>query len=46
MRYKNIIFDFGNVIGKFKGDYILGKFASTPEDLIFLLMPSSKTGQL
>ena len=32
MRYKNIIFDFGNVIGKFKGDYILGKFASTPED--------------
>ena len=32
MKYKNIIFDFGNVIGKFKGDYILGKFASTPED--------------
>lgn len=32
MKYKNIIFDFGNVIGKFKGDYILGKFTSTPED--------------
>ena len=32
MKYKNIIFDFGNVIRKFKGDYILGKIASTPED--------------
>lgn len=36
MKYKNIIFDFGNVIGKFKGDYILGKFASTPEDFDIL----------
>ena len=44
MRYKNIIFDFGNVIGKFKGDYILGKFASHRKIMIFLLMPSLKTG--
>lgn len=32
MKYKNIIFDFGNVIGKFDGRYLLKQFSSSPED--------------
>lgn len=32
MKYKNIIFDFGNVIGKFNGMYILKQFCESEED--------------
>lgn len=32
MKYKNIIFDFGNVIGRFDGRYILQQFCSSEED--------------
>lgn len=32
MKYKNIIFDFGNVIGKFDGEYIVRQFCSSDED--------------
>lgn len=32
MNYKNVIFDFGNVIGKFDGRYILEQFCSSRED--------------
>ena len=33
MKYKNIVFDFGNVIGKFDGHYILRQFCSSEQDL-------------
>ena len=36
MKYRNIIFDFGNVIGKFDGHYILRQFCSSEQDLEFL----------
>ena len=36
MKYKNIVFDFGNVIGRFDGRYILGHFCSSEEDLQIL----------
>ncbi len=32
MRYQNIIFDFGNVIGRFDAHHILGQFCSSDED--------------
>lgn len=32
MKYRNIIFDFGNVIGKFDGEFIMKQFCSTDED--------------
>lgn len=32
MKYKNIVFDFGNVIAKFDGRYILEQFCSSGED--------------
>lgn len=32
MKYKNIIFDYGNVIGKFDGNYIMRQFCSSEED--------------
>ena len=32
MKYKNIIFDFGNVVGRFDGRYILEQFCSSEED--------------
>lgn len=32
MKYRNIIFDFGNVIGKFDGKYIMEQFCSSEED--------------
>ena len=32
MKYKNIVFDFGNVIGRFDGRYILEHFCSSEED--------------
>lgn len=32
LKYKNIIFDFGNVIATFDEDYILGKFCDNKED--------------
>lgn len=37
MKYKNIVFDFGNVIGKFDGKYILSRFCSTQQDMDILL---------
>ena len=37
MKYKNIVFDFGNVIGKFDGNYILKQFCPSPEDMDILL---------
>lgn len=36
MIYKNIIFDFGNVIGRFNGDYILRQFCDSEEDRAIL----------
>lgn len=36
MKYKNIVFDFGNVIGKFDGRYILSQFCSSEQDLELL----------
>lgn len=36
MKYKNIVFDFGNVIGKFDGDYILKQFCSSQKDIEIL----------
>lgn len=32
MKYKNIVFDFGNVIVKFNDEQVLGSFCSTSED--------------
>ena len=32
MRYKSIVFDFGNVIGKFDGRYILHQFCANDQD--------------
>ena len=39
MKYKNIIFDFGNVIGRFDGRYILEHFCSSEEDYRILSGP-------
>ena len=36
MRYKNIVFDFGNVIGSFDADYILGQYVHSEEDFTIL----------
>lgn len=36
MNYKNLVFDFGNVIGWFKTDYILKQFCSNEEDIPLL----------
>ena len=36
MKYKNIIFDFGNVIGKFDGKYIMKQFCESEEDCALL----------
>ena len=36
MKYKNIVFDFGNVIGIFDGHYILRQFCSSEQDLELL----------
>ncbi len=32
MKYKNVVFDFGNVIGRFDGNYILEQFCPSKED--------------
>ena len=37
MKYKNMIFDFGNVIGKFNGMYILKQFCESEEDCQLLV---------
>lgn len=39
MKYKNIVFDFGNVIGKFNGRDLVKHFSSCEEDqeLLFTL---------
>ena len=36
MRYKNIVFDFGNVIGSFDADYILDQYVHIKEDFTIL----------
>lgn len=36
MKYKSIVFDFGNVIGKFDGHYIMEHFCSDESDIQFL----------
>lgn len=36
INYKNVVFDFGNVIAKFDEDYILGQFCESTEDLPIL----------
>lgn len=36
LHYKNIVFDFGNVLGSFDEDYILRQFCSDPADLPLL----------
>ena len=37
VKYKNIVFDFGNVIGKFDGNFILEQFCSSREDMELLI---------
>ena len=37
MKYKNIVFDFGNVIGRFSGRGLLRDFCSDEKDIDFLL---------
>lgn len=32
MKYKNIVFDFGNVIGRFDGRYMMEQFCDTKDD--------------
>ena len=32
LKYKNIVFDFGNVIAAFDEDSILDQFCNSPED--------------
>ena len=32
MKYKNIVFDFGNVIGRFDGRYMMEQFCDTEDD--------------
>ena len=36
MKYKNIVFDFGNVIGRFDGKAILSEFCPYEEELDYL----------
>lgn len=36
MKYKNIVFDFGNVIGRFDGKAILSEFCPHEEELDYL----------
>ena len=36
MKYKNIVFDFGNVLGTFDPDYILKQFCDAEEDFSLL----------
>ena len=36
MKYQNIVFDFGNVIGSFNADYILGQYVHSKEDFNIL----------
>lgn len=36
MNYKNIVFDFGNVVGSFDADYILKHYVDTQEDFQIL----------
>ena len=35
MNYKNIIFDFGNVVGSFDANYILNHYVDNKKDLEF-----------
>lgn len=37
MNYKNVVFDFGNVIGRFDGRYMLEQFCPSPKDCDLLL---------
>ncbi|OUN35288.1 HAD family hydrolase [Lachnoclostridium sp. An76] len=37
MKYKNVVFDFGNVIGRFDGRYMLEQFCQSPKDCDLLL---------
>ena len=32
MKYKNIVFDFGNVVGRFDGRYLLSRYCSSEAD--------------
>lgn len=45
MKYKNIIFDFGNVLGTFDPDYILKQFCDSPEDFPILYDAAFKNWQ-
>ena len=36
MKYKNIVFDFGNVLGTFDPDYVLGNYQPSKEDFAIL----------
>lgn len=45
MKYKNIIFDFGNVLGTFDPDYILKQFCDSPEDFPILYDAAYKNWQ-
>lgn len=36
MKYKNVVFDYGNVIGKFDGRYMLGQFCESEKDCSLL----------
>ena len=38
MKYKNIVFDFGNVIGKFNGRDLVKHFSSCEEGMILTMV--------
>ena len=41
VKYKNIVFDFGNVIGRFDPNYILEHYVHSTEDFSTLLFITS-----
>lgn len=45
MKYKNIVFDFGNVIGRFDGKAILSEFCPYEEELVIYLKLFINAGQ-
>lgn len=52
MNYKNLVFDFGNVIGRFDGNALLGRFCPSPDDFdtmaaaAFANWPALDAGQI
>lgn len=46
MKYKNIVFDFGNVIGKFNGRDLVKHFSSCEEDQELLFTAIFQDGMI